>query len=683
MIYNSDMNLEYYFPPILGNGDISLAPDCEGTLNYTVSDYEEKGVKGFDGMVARCARRTANTKALIRSRLFSLGKFIFNEGSEIVKWSQELIATEGIVKSMCSYKDGTDIHTECFIHPTVNIYAVNKTFAGIGSRAVSYDFILEGFNEATMELENIIYTKFENNEAIVGFKLYGVNVYTGEIHITMDKAFNAVEIENGVRLEFEVSDSESVAMFYYLEDNYESKDFKKDIEELKSKIDALGFDGLKTECVANFKEFFELGYVNTPDKTLNEIYKVALYGLKCYTTKYSIAIGLNNAYWDGKFFAFDEYYSFYGLLTSNRAELAKRVPTFRKDVALDKAIKLATDCHKTEKTEEMVKFLWETDEEGWVEMSPIGPWLDHVFHMPTVGIGAYEYYEFTKDKEFLASCYRMIRACAKYFTKYMVYRDSDRLYIGKCTDLERLGAAAENPFMTSCGAIRLLEVCADASEILGIDEEYREECRYVASKLYESLPVENGMYVPLKNCTQKSIAVFAGKYPFYAIKDNDEKLIKAWEDFEENGAKFGNMYPGGTNISSWYACWKAESYARAKFADKAYGALKESYKSVGVFNELFEINEPGIRIKPWFSTAHGMFISSVNEMLIQSDEKRVYLLPAFPDMDGEISFKLAVKGGSVAEVKVNDNKLEKVVITQDGKDVTSKYEIFFKDKKIS
>ena len=118
----------------------------------------------------------------------------------------------------------------------------------------------------------------------------------------------------------------------------------------------MGFDGLKTECVANFKEFFELGYVNTPDKTLNEIYKVALYGLKCYTTKYSIAIGLNNAYWDGKFFAFDEYYSFYGLLTSNRAELAKRVPTFRKDVALDRQLRLQLTAIRQRKQKKWQNF---------------------------------------------------------------------------------------------------------------------------------------------------------------------------------------------------------------------------------------------------------------------------------------------------------------------------------------
>ena len=264
----------------------------------------------------------------------------------------------------------------------------------------------------------------------------------------------------------------------------------------------------------------------------------------------------------------------------------------------------------------------------------------------------------------------------------MVYRDGDRLYIGKCTDLERLGAAAENPFMTSCGAIKLLECCADASEILNIDEDYRLECRYVASKLRESLPVENDMYVPLVNCKQKSIAVFAGKYPFNAIDASDDKLTKSWKDFEINGAKYGNMYVRGKGISSWYACWKAEAYARANMGKEAQAALESSYRSAGVFGELYEINEPGVRWKPWFTTASGMFISSVNEMLLQSDYESINILPAFPEDCKDVSFKLAVKGGAVAKVCIKDSKLKNVEITKNDTDVTNKYKIYFRGKEV-
>ena len=238
----------------------------------------------------------------------------------------------------------------------------------------------------------------------------------------------------------------------------------------------------------------------------------------------------------------------------------------------------------------------------------------------------------------------MIRACAKFITKHMVYKDGDKLYIGKCTDLERLGSSAQNPFMTACGAIRLLQCCAEAASVLNIDEEYAAECTYTANKLYENLPAEGDMYVPLLNCKQKSIAIFSGKFPFDILKNNDEKMLAAWEDFEKNGAAYGNMYPVGKNLSPWYACWMALGYARINQAEKAYSSLKQAYKSVGVFDEMFEINEQDVCLRPWFTTASGIFITAVNEMLLQSDGKTIKIMPAFPhSLDAE--FKLAAKGG--------------------------------------
>lgn len=115
--------------------------------------------------------------------------------------------------------------------------------------------------------------------------------------------------------------------------------------------------------------------------------------------------------------------------------------------------------------------------------------------------------------------------------------------------------------------------------------------------------------------------------------------------------------------------------------EKAYHALTESYESAGVFHEMFEINEPAVRIKPWFTTACGMFISSVNEMLLQSDGKTVNILPAFPLEKGDISFKLAIKSGAVAEVKIKDRKLVHLCITSNGEDVTKNFDILFKGKK--
>jgi len=136
------------------------------------------------------------------------------------------------------------------------------------------------------------------------------------------------------------------------------------------------------------------------------------------------------------------------------------------------------------------------------------------------------------------------------------------------------------------------------------------------------------------------------------------------------------MYPEGTHISPWYACWKATAYARAKDADKAYDALRQAYLSVGVFDEMFEINEENVHFRPWFTTAAGIFLVAVNEMLLQSEGSVITLLPAFPHCV-DVCFKLAAKGGVTVEAEIKTGKLERVRVSKDGQDVTHLYELRF------
>ncbi len=676
MIYHNSENKKYYFPPLLSNGKISFAPDSEGMLGYSSIEYRNKGVTAFDGMVVRSARRTALCNTL-QARLFPFGKFTFYEGSPLEDWSQSLEVERGIFESDCLYEDGTEIHSKGFIHPELNIYALQKVFKNTsGKKRFSYDVTLSGYDKDISEYMSVLYTKMKEDVCCIGFKMYGMDVLCGEIHIFVDKDFNATSIENGVRISFDADDGETVSFFYYLEDDLNGVDFSNVLKIYKQRIDMSGFSGLIAECEQHYKEFYDLGYVETSDEKLNSIYKTALYGVKCNTTNYSISVGFNNGCWDGSFFAFDEYTSYLGLLGANRLQLAKRVPTYRLNNCLEKAISRASDCHRNAATEDMAQFHWRTGEIDRFELSPDGNWLDHIFHIPLVGLGAFEFFEYTQDKEFLIDCYKMIRACSKFITKKMVYKDGDSLYIGKCTDLERLGSAVQNPFMTACGAIRLLQCCSKAARILDVDEEYAKECEYIASKLYESLPIEDNMYVPHLKCNQKSIAVFAGKFPFNVLEDKDEKMLMAWEDFEVNGAAYGNMYPVGNGMSPWYACWKAVAYARAKNTDKAYKSLKQAYNSVGVFDEMFEINEPIDCRRPWFATAAGIFVVAVNELLLQSDGNVFSILPAFPHSI-DVSFKLAAKGGVTVEATVKDGKLKKAIVLRNGIDVTDQFIIKF------
>ena len=48
--------------------------------------------------------------------------------------------------------------------------------------------------------------------------------------------------------------------------------------------------------------------------------------------------------------------------------------------------------------------------------------------------------------------------------------------------------------------------------------------------------------------------------------------------------------------------------------------LDEAAGATGLFGETWEINEPGLRIHPWFATASGNCVFAVNEMLVKSPQ---------------------------------------------------------------
>ena len=670
MIYHSTERSSSYFPPILGNGDMTFPVDLEGSVCQTQADYSH--MVTFDSVIYRAGRRLGVTHDTVPGKIVSFGKLRFLSESAVKDWSQELLEDQGLIRSTVRYEDGTEILTECFIHPERNLYALRKTFQHLPTHnKFSWQYELCGYDTETENMIINTATIREKTGFALDFRIFGQDIYNGQAKAFADQPMAVALSDRQGTMTFEVNQGDSISLFFCLEDDLDGCNYRERILDHQSAVSRLGYEGLRQENVAFWQAYYARSYISTPNETLNRIYRVALYHLRCYTTKWSIPVGINNSHWDGRYFAFDEYYSYLGLLGTNQHDLARHVPQFRLDVCLPKAI-----ARNTNQTEEQARFPWETNEYG-EERAPTGFWMDHVFHMCIVAMGAFEYYEYTQDVNFLQDCYRMIRACAKFFTLHMLYRDGDRLILGKCTDLERLGSSVENPFMTACGVIKTLEVCSQAAEILGIDEDYMLDCREKANRLRESLPVENGRYVPHLNCKQKSIAVFAGQFPFQVLPKDDEKQLLAWEDFVENEEQYGNMYAVGKGISPWYACWKAEAFARIGMGREAWECLTQAFQSIGVFYEMFEINEPGKQYRPWFTTASGILLSTVNDMLVQSDGKNIWILPAFPCENADLSFKLSIKGGAVLEVLIKDGDLVQLKLT--GK-TDAKFRIHYRDR---
>ena len=660
MIYESKTNSPSYFPPMIGNGDIAFSVDKEGATNFVESDFG--GIKAYSGYIYRAGRRLAVLPASALAKLFGFGRLLFDEGTPVIDWSQELIREGGFVRSVCRYEDGVTINTESFLMRGRGVYLLRKTVHGIPEEGkdISFTYKFESYDKSTNDAVMGASAEAFDNGGRVGFKIYGQEIYTGEARfISLGDADVKVE-ELGVTLTVRAKEGVPVVVAFLLEDSMDGIDFSERLNASEAFVCDRGYDAVRADNEADWIEYFSEGFVKTSNEKLNNIYRTALYDLRSYTTKWSIPVGIYPACWHAKFFAFDEFYSMRGLLEANRIELARRVPEFRVRVCYPEASRRMNNRVKPDKS---LLFYWQTSEYAR-EIGELGFWNEHIFHMAIVALGAYEFYEYTQNREFLAECYSMIRGCAKLYTTHYIYRDGDDYYVGRCTDLERLGPSVLNPFMTSCGIIKTLECFVAAVDELGTDDkEYRDECEFLAKKLRENLPANDEMYIPHCGCEQKTIGMFACKYPFDVLDEKDEKMHAAWQDYILNEEKYGNCYAVGKRVSPWYASWKANSYARCHMTAEAYDCLTQAFESVGVFNEMFEINEPGTRYRPWFTTATGVFMSAVHSMLVQSDGETVEILPAYPCDKEDISFRLSIKGGAVIDVEIKDGKLVRADIT--------------------
>ena len=223
-----------------------------------------------------------------------------------------------------------------------------------------------------------------------------------------------------------------------------------------------------------------------------------------------------------------------------------------------------------------------------------------------------------------------------------VYELGDgRVIIGKCCDLERLGTARDNAFLTTCSAICSLETAAAAAEILGEDRQKTDEWLKTAAALRRNLPSDGNKYLPFPGCGERSIGVFGGLYPYPVLSPSDPLQRAAIRDYLDNADSAGNMYPVGKNICPWYAAWAANGLLRMGDASAAADYLRKAAASAGAFDLLFEINEPGIFVShPWCSEPPSNYVQGILELLCRCEKETLLICSGVETTWKDVSFAL-------------------------------------------
>ncbi len=669
-----------YAAPLLSNGELSLSVDWACRTRHA---------GGASGIFWQARRSGERTYPLLPQGGFMTQVFVDGEKfSEPEKWEQELDIRNALVHCRNRYAKGIEVDSTVFVPFAFNAVLVRQTIRNTAAETRRAGIGFEFMRSLMRQTPGVWVKTVPGDTLQYSWSSYGMYSWSSCATLMSGGEGEAKEyavsiLVHGLKKEFELKPSESrtVEWMLYFTDTLENEMCKQKVftafdhnekrvptklaEETAAAQVAFkksGFEGLLKSHQTAWADYYAQSFVRFPESELQRLSDMADYHLRCNATKWSFPVGISARLWNGRYFGFDEMNCYLGLVSANHLEIAKRCPLYRK-ATLKTAV--YRQAHYGAPGVYGARWVWEAEESGMVEAAPTGFWLDHIFHMSNIAKSSYLQYLYSGDKEYLKEAgYPVILECARFFQNCATYRDSNGdTYIGKYTDLERLGTARNHPFMTTCGAIYTLRIAAKMANLLGKNLEEAKGFEETADALMKYLPTKNGRYVAYTDCKDESVATLSGFFPYPVIPSTDETQRKAVKHFFENGRKSGNMYPLGKKICPWYAGWMSITASYMEDTEEALRWLRESFSVAGLFGEYWEINEPTFRQNPWFTTAAGTCRYALNQLYVcdADDETRVACLT--PDAWKDYAFRLPCQRGVMIDCEVKGGKFTKLKLT--------------------
>lgn len=296
---------------------------------------------------------------------------------------------------------------------------------------------------------------------------------------------------------------------------------------------------------------------------------------------------------------------------------------------------------------------------SWGATNTAGAWLcQHLW----------EHYLYTQDKDYLKNVYPTMKGAARFFEDMLILDPNNGYLVTAPT------TSPENSYLTPSGD--RLSVCAgstmdnqivrelftntaEAATILGVDNDW---IKSISSKKEQLAPTSIGKYGQVMEWLEdydeaeihhRHVSQLYGLYPGYELTfDQSPELMEAAKT---------TLNRRGDESTGWSMAWKICFWARLKDGERAYklvgDLLKPAGKSRGTYPNLFSAHPP-MQIDGNFGGSAG-----IGEMLIQSHEEYIELLPSIPSGWKTGSVKgLKVRGGAEVAFDWQNGTINNIII---------------------
>jgi alpha-L-fucosidase 2 len=289
----------------------------------------------------------------------------------------------------------------------------------------------------------------------------------------------------------------------------------------------------------------------------------------------------------------------------------------------------------------------------------------------------WEHYLFTLDRNYLKSIYPVMKGSVEFFMDFLVdYPNNNKNWLITCPS-----TSPENPpkgtgyhyfFDEVTGMYYFTTICAgssidmqilkdlfgyyiEASKILGVDHDFSEKVAKARSRLVPPQVGSDGMLQEWTQDYQQMEDKHRHISPLYGLYPGNIISAKRTPDLVDPVKKL--LEERGDDGPGWSRAWKVCLWARLYDGNRANRIMKGYFKQE-CFPQLFSKCSGFMQVDGSLGMPAG-----ITEMLIQSHEGVIDLLPALPDEWSEGKFDgVCVRGAFELNFEWKNSKITRVVL---------------------